>query len=142
MHRNMYVGLVYYYDASRLDWFFLLINSGVLGRRARKGRLIMTMNEEFSLVNEGVFKYLTADQLIEEIAYADEALETLSLERSIVGDCEDLDDLENRFRNYRRKFVELLGFDPSDSAEDDGGDYVPAEVSSSYSYDEVLEIPF
>ena len=102
----------------------------------------MTMNEEFSLVNEGVFKYLTADQLIEEIAYADEALETLSLERSIVGDCEDLDDLENRFRNYRRKFVELLGFDPSDSAEDDGGDYVPAEVSSSYSYDEVLEIPF
>ena len=103
----------------------------------------MTTINEFSLVNEGVFKYLTADQLIEEIAYADEALETLSLERSIVGDCKDLDDLENRFRNYRRKFVELLGFDPSDSTEDDGGDYVPAaEVSSSYSYDEALEIPF
>ena len=103
----------------------------------------MTTINEFSLVNEGVFKYLTADQLIEEIAYADEALETLSLERSIVGDCKDLDNLENRFRNYRRKFVELLGFDPSDSTEDDGGDYVPAaEVSSSYSYDEALEIPF
>ena len=27
MHRNMYVGLVYYYDASRLDWFFLLSSS-------------------------------------------------------------------------------------------------------------------
>lgn len=103
----------------------------------------MTTINEFSLVNEGIFKYLTADQLIEEIAYADEALETLSLERSIVGNCKDLDDLENRFRNYRRKFVELLGFDPSDSAEDDGGDYVPAEASSSSSdCCEGLEIPF
>lgn len=101
----------------------------------------MTTANEFSLVNEGVFKYLTADQLVEEIAYADEALETLSLERSIIGDCKDLDDLETRFRNYRRKFVELLGFDPSDSVEDDGGDYIPTEVSS-YSYNEALEIPF
>lgn len=103
----------------------------------------MTMNEEFSLINEGVFKYLTADQLVEEIAYADEALETISLERSIIGNCEDLDNLESRFRNYRRKFVELLGFDPSDSAEDDGGDYVPAGVSSSPSDNyQDLEIPF
>lgn len=103
----------------------------------------MTAVNEFSMVNEVVFKNLTTEQLIEEVSYADEALETLSLERSIVGDCEDLDDLENRFRNYRRKFVELLGFDPSDSTEeDDGGDYVPAEVSSSYSYDKALEIPF
>lgn len=103
----------------------------------------MTMNEEFSLVNEGIFKYLTPEQLLEEVSYADEALETISLQRSIVGDCEDLDKLETLFRNYRRKFVELLGFDPSDSAENDGGDYVPAaEVSSSYSYDEALEIPF
>lgn len=101
------------------------------------------INEDFSLVNEGVFKALTTEQLLEEVSYADEALETISLERSIIGNCEDLDDLENRFRNYRRKFVELLGFDPSDSTEeDDGGDYVPAEVSSSYSYDEALEIPF
>lgn len=102
----------------------------------------MTTINEFSLVNEGVFKYLTADQLIEEIAYADEALETLSLERSIVGDCKDLDDLENRFRNYRRKFVELLGFDPSDSTEDDGGDYVPTEASSPSGDFQDLEIPF
>ena len=103
----------------------------------------MTKNEEFSLVNEGVFKYLTPEQLVEEVSYADEALETSPLERSIIGNCEDLDNLESRFRNYRRKFVELLGFDPSDSTEeDDGGDYVPAEVSSSYSYDEALEIPF
>lgn len=102
-----------------------------------------TANESFSMVNEVVFKNLTTDQLIEEITYADEALETLSLERSIVGDCKDLDDLENRFRNYRRKFVELLGFDPSDSAEDDGEDYVPAEASSSSSdCCEGLEIPF
>ena len=101
----------------------------------------MTTANEFSLVNEGVFKYLTADQLVEEIAYADEALETLSLERSIVGDCKDLDDLETRFRNYRRKFVELLGFDPSDSVEDDGGDYIPTEASSSPN-GENLEIPF
>ena len=102
----------------------------------------MATINEFSLVNEGVFKYLTADQLIEEIAYADEALETLSLERSIVGDCKDLDDLENRFRNYRRKFVELLGFDPSDSTEDDGGDYVPTEASSPSGDFQDLEIPF
>ena len=102
----------------------------------------MTMNEEFSLVNEGIFKYLTPEQLLEEVSYADEALETISLQRSIVGDCEDLDKLETLFRNYRKKFVELLGFDPSDSAENDGGDYVPAEASSSYSYDETLEIPF
>lgn len=102
-----------------------------------------TMNEDFSLVNEGVFKYLTPEQLVEEVSYADEALETISLERSIIGNCEDLDDLENRFRNYRRKFVELLGFDPSDSTEDDGGDYVPAEISSSSSgCCEGLEIPF
>ena len=99
------------------------------------------INEDFSLVNEGVFKNLTTEQLIEEIAYADEALETLSLERSIVGDCKDLDDLETRFRNYRRKFVELLGFDPSDSVEDDGGDYIPTEASSSPN-GENLEIPF
>ena len=99
------------------------------------------INEDFSLVNEGVFKNLTTEQLIEEIAYADEALETLSLERSIVGDCKDLDDLETRFRDYRRKFVELLGFDPSDSVEDDGGDYIPTEVSSSPN-GENLEIPF
>lgn len=104
----------------------------------------MTSTNEFSFVNEGVFKYLTADQLVEEIAYADEALETLSLERSIVGDCKDLDDLETRFRDYRKKFVELLGFDPSDSTEDDGGDYVPVVEASSSSGDccEGLEIPF
>ena len=102
----------------------------------------MTSTNEFSFVNEGVFKYLTADQLVEEIAYADEALETISLERSIIGDCENLDDLESRFRNYRRKFVELLGFDPSDSAEDDGGDYVPAEASSPSGDFQDLEIPF
>lgn len=101
------------------------------------------INETFSFVNEGVFKYLTPEQLVEEVSYADEALEALSLERDIVGDCEEISDLENRFRDYRKKFVELLGFDPSNSTEDDGGDYVPAaEVSSSYSYDEALEIPF
>ena len=103
----------------------------------------MTSTNEFSFVNEGIFKALSTEQLLEEIAYADEALETISLERSIIGDCEDLDDLETRFRNYRRKFVELLGFDPSDSAEDDGGDYVPAGVSSSPSDNyQDLEIPF
>lgn len=102
----------------------------------------MTSTNEFSFVNEGVFKYLTADQLVEEIAYADEALETISLQRSIVGDCEDLDKLETLFRNYRRKFVELLGFDPSDSAEDDGGDYVPTEASSPSGDFQDLEIPF
>lgn len=101
----------------------------------------MTMNEEFSLVNEGIFKYLTPEQLLEEVSYADEALETISLQRSIVGDCEDLDKLETLFRNYRRKFVELLGFDPSDSVEDDGGDYIPTEASSSPN-GENLEIPF
>lgn len=100
------------------------------------------INEDFSLVNEGVFKYLTPEQLVEEVSYADEALETISLQRSIVGDCEDLDKLETLFRNYRRKFVELLGFDPSDSAEDDGGDYVPAEVSSPSGDFQDLEIPF
>ena len=102
-----------------------------------------TANETFSFVNEGVFKNLTTDQLLEEVAYADEALETLSLERDIVGDCEEISELETRFRNYRRKFVELLGFDPSDSVEDDGGDYVPTETSSSSSgCCEGLEIPF
>lgn len=103
-----------------------------------------TANETFSMVNEVVFNNLTTEQLIEEVAYADEALETLSLERSIIGDCEEISDLENRFRNYRRKFVELLGFDPSDSIEEDGGDYVPVvEASSSSSgYCEGLEIPF
>lgn len=102
-----------------------------------------TMNETFSFVNEGVFKYLTAEQLLEEIAYADEALETLSLERDIIGDCEEISDLENRFRDYRKKFVELLGFDPSDSTEDDGGDYVPTVEASSSSGDyQNLEIPF
>ena len=100
-----------------------------------------TNNETFSLVNEGVLENLTVEQLVEEVSYADEALETISLERSIIGDCEDLDDLESRFRNYRRKFVELLGFDPSDSAEDDGGDYIPTEASSSPN-GENLEIPF
>ena len=101
-----------------------------------------TNNETFSLVNEGVLENLTVEQLVEEVSYADEALETISLERSIIGDCEDLDDLESRFRNYRRKFVELLGFDPSDSVEDDGGDYVPAEVSSPSGDFQDLEIPF
>lgn len=101
----------------------------------------MTTANEFSLVNEGAFKYLTADQLVEEIAYADEALEALSLQRSIVGDCEDLDKLETLFRNYRKMVVELLGFDPSDSVEDDGGDYIPTEASSSPN-GENLEIPF
>lgn len=101
------------------------------------------MNETFSFVNEGVFKYLTAEQLLEEIAYADEALETLSLERDIIGDCEEISDLENRFRDYRKKFVELLGFDPSDSVENDGGDYVPVVEASSSSGDyQNLEIPF
>ena len=100
-----------------------------------------TNNETFSLVNEGVLKNLTVEQLVEEVSYADEALETISLKRSIIGDCEDLDDLESRFRNYRRKFVELLGFDPSDSVEDDGGDYIPTEASSSPN-GENLEIPF
>ena len=100
-----------------------------------------TNNETFSLVNEGVLENLTVEQLVEEVSYADEALETISLERSIIGDCEDLDDLESRFRNYRRKFVELLGFDPSDSVEDDGGDYIPTEASSSPN-GENLEIPF
>ena len=103
----------------------------------------MTSTNEFSFVNEGIFKALSTEQLLEEIAYADEALETLSLERDIVGDCEEISDLENRFRDYRKKFVELLGFDPSDSTEDDGGDYVPAvEVSSSSSDYQNLEIPF
>lgn len=101
----------------------------------------MTMNEEFSLVNEGIFKYLTPEQLLEEVSYADEALETISLQRSIVGDCEDLDKLETLFRNYRKRVVELLGFDPSDSVEDDGGDYIPTEASSSPN-GENLEIPF
>ena len=101
-----------------------------------------TNNETFSLVNEGVLENLTVEQLVEEVSYADEALETISLERSIIGDCEDLDDLESRFRNYRRKFVELLGFDPSDSIEDDGGDYIPTEASSSSSDYQNLEIPF
>ena len=100
-----------------------------------------TNNETFSRVNEGVLENLTVEQLVEEVSYADEALETISLERSIIGDCEDLDDLESRFRNYRRKFVELLGFDPSDSIEDDGGDYIPTEASSSPN-GENLEIPF
>lgn len=102
----------------------------------------MTSTNEFSFVNEGIFKALSAEQLLEEIAYADEALETLSLERDIVGNCEEISDLENRFRDYRKKFVELLGFDPSDSAEDDGGDYVPAEASSPSGDFQDLEIPF
>ena len=100
-----------------------------------------TNNETFSLVNEGVLENLTVEQLVEEVSYADEALETISLERSIIGDCEDLDDSDSRFRHYRRKFVELLGFDPSDSIEDDGGDYIPTEASSSPN-GENLEIPF
>ena len=100
------------------------------------------INEEFSFVNEGVFKYLTPEQLVEEVFYADEALETLSLQRGIVGDCEEITKLETLFRNYRRKFVELLGFDPSDSIEDDGGDYIPTEASSSSSDYQNLEIPF
>ena len=100
-----------------------------------------TNNETFSLVNEGVFENLTVEQLVEEVFYADEALETLSLQRDIVGDCEEITKLETLFRNYRRKFVELLGFDPSDSIEDDGGDYIPTEASSSPN-GENLEIPF
>lgn len=102
----------------------------------------MTTANEFSLVNEGIFEYLTPEQLLEEVAYADEALETLSLQRNIVGDCEEITKLETLFRNYRRKFVELLGFDPSDSTEDDGGDYVPTEASSSSGDFQDLEIPF
>lgn len=39
MHRNMY--FTSYYDASRLDWFILLILF-FMGRRARKERFIMT----------------------------------------------------------------------------------------------------
>ena len=102
-----------------------------------------TNNETFSLVNEGVLENLTVEQLVEEVSYADEALETISLQRDIVGDCEEITKLETLFRNYRRKFVELLGFDPSDSAEDDGGDYVPTvEASSSSSDYQNLEIPF
>lgn len=101
-----------------------------------------TINETFSFVNEGVFKYLTTEQLVEEVSYADEALETLSLDRSLLGDCEEITELENRFRNYRRKFVELLGFDPSDSTEDDGGDYIPTEASSPSGDFQDLEIPF
>ena len=102
-----------------------------------------TANETFSMVNEVVFNNLTTEQLIEEVAYADEALETLSLERDIVGDCEEITELETRFREYRRKFVELLGFDPSDSVEEDGGDYVPVVKASSSSSDfQDLEIPF
>lgn len=115
-----------------------------MGRRAQKGRFIMTnINEDFSLVNEGVFKNLTTEQLLEEVSYADEALETISLERNIIGECEDLDKLETLFRNYRKMVVELLGFDPSDSIEDDGGDYVPVVKASSSSSDyQNLEIPF
>ena len=101
-----------------------------------------TNNETFSLVNEGVLENLTVEQLVEEVSYADEALETLSLQRDIIGDCEEITKLETLFRNYRRKFVELLGFDPSDSAEDDGGDYVPAEASSQSGDFQDLEIPF
>lgn len=101
----------------------------------------MDMNE-FSLVNEKVLETLSYEQLVEEVAYVDEALEALSIERSIVGDCEDFDNLEKRFRNYKRKAIEWLGFDPSYNPfeEDDGGDYVPVEASSSSV--ENLEIPF
>lgn len=100
-------------------------------------------NAATTAVNEGAFNALSIEQLLEEIDYVDEALESLALERELVGDCEEISELESRYYNYRRKFVELLGFDPSDSTEDDGGDYVPAvKVSSSYSYDEALEIPF
>ena len=102
----------------------------------------MDMNE-FSLVNEKVLETLSYEQLVEEVAYVDEALEALSIERSIVGDCEDFDNLEKRFRDYKRKAIELLGFDPSDSAEDDGGDYISTvEASSSSSDYQNLEIPF
>ena len=100
----------------------------------------MDMNE-FSLVNEKVLETLSYEQLVEEVAYVDEALEALSIERSIVGDCEDFDNLEKRFRDYKRKAIEWLGFDPSDSVEDDGGDYIPTEASSSPN-GENLEIPF
>ena len=100
----------------------------------------MDMNE-FSLVNEKVLETLSYEQLVEEVAYVDEALEALSIERSIVGDCEDFDNLEKRFRDYKRKAIELLGFDPNDSVEDDGGDYIPTEASSSPN-EENLEIPF
>ena len=102
----------------------------------------MDMNE-FSLVNEKVLETLSYEQLVEEVAYVDEALEALSIERSIVGDCEDFDNLEKRFRDYKRKAIEWLGFDPSYNPfeEDDGGDYIPVEASSSPS-EENLEIPF
>lgn len=101
-----------------------------------------TANTIATAVNEGALNALSIEQLLEEIDYVDEALETLSLERDIVGDCEEINNLETRFRNYRRKFVELLGFDPSDSVENDSGDYVPAEVSSSSGDFQDLEIPF
>lgn len=102
----------------------------------------MAMNE-FSLVNEKVLENLSFEQLVDEVVYADEALEALSIERSIVGDCEEISDLEKRFRDYKRKAIEWLGFDPSYDPfeeEDDGGDYVPTEASSSSV--ENLEIPF
>lgn len=100
-------------------------------------------NAATTAVNEGAFNALSIEQLLEEIDYVDEALESLSLERELVGDCEEISELESRYYNCRRKFVELLGFDPSDSAEDDGEDYVPAEASSSSSdCCEGLEIPF
>lgn len=98
-------------------------------------------NAATTAVNEGAFNALSIEQLLEEIDYVDETLESLSLERELVGDCEEISELESRYYNCRRKLVKLLGFDPSDSAEDDGGDYVPAEASSSPN-GKNLEIPF
>ena len=100
-------------------------------------------NAATTAVNEGAFNALSIEQLLEEIDYVDEALESLALERELVGDCEEISELESRYYNCRRKLAKLLGFDPSDSMEDDGRDYVPAEASSSPSDNyQDLEIPF
>lgn len=101
-----------------------------------------TANTIATAVNEGALNALSIEQLLEEIDYVDEALESLALERELVGDCEEISELESRYYNCRRKLVKLFGFDPSDSAEeDDGGDYVPTEASSSPN-GKNLEIPF
>ena len=98
-------------------------------------------NAATTAVNEGAFNALSIEQLLEEIDYVDEALESLALERELVGDCEEISELESRYYNCRRKLAKLLGFDPSDSVEDDGGDYVPTEASSPSGDFQDLEIP-